>query len=60
MFFGRCVSSPAEFFLAEHNRRLRKYYRITDSGLKKIEAFKTDRQEIIPICKFVTGEDKND
>ena len=45
---------------AEHNGRLRKYYRITDSGLKKIEDFKTDWQEIISIYKFVTGEDKND
>ena len=43
---------------AEHNGRLRKYYRITPAGLERIEAFKEDWQEIIAIYKFVTKEDK--
>ena len=41
-------------YSAEHNSRLRKYYRITDEGLKRIEAFKNDWKEIISIYKFVT------
>jgi len=41
---------------AEHNGRLRKYYRITPLGLERIEAFKADWQEIIAIYKFVTKE----
>ena len=41
---------------AEHNGRLRKYYRITPLGLERIEAFKEDWQEIIAIYKFVTKE----
>jgi len=41
---------------AEHNGRLRKYYRITPAGLERIEAFKADWQEIIAIYKFVTKE----
>lgn len=45
---------------AEHNGRLRKYYHITDTGLKRIEDFKTDWQEIISIYRFVTKEDEND
>ena len=44
---------------AEHNGRLRKYYRITDSGMKKIEAFKAQWKEIVSIYRFVT-EEKND
>ena len=44
---------------AEHNGRLRKYYRITRLGLKRIEEFKSDWQEILTIYKFVTREDKN-
>lgn len=44
----------------EHNGRLRKYYHITDAGLKRIEDFKEDWQEILSIYRFVTKEDKND
>ena len=40
-----------------HNGRLRKYYRITDAGLKRIEDFKSEWQEIMAIYKFVTKED---
>ena len=42
---------------AEHGGRLRKYYHITDEGLKRIEDFKTEWQEIMAIYKFVTKED---
>ena len=39
---------------AEHSGRLRKYYRITDAGIDRIEDFKRDWEEIMPIYKFVT------
>ena len=45
---------------AEHNGRLRKYYHITDNGLKRIEDFKKDWREIMSIYRFVTKEDQND
>ena len=45
---------------AEHGGRLRKYYRITDEGIHRIEDFKTDWQEILSIYRFVTREDKTD
>ena len=45
---------------AEHNGRLRKYYRITDKGLARIEDFKKEWEEIISIYKFVAGEEKSD
>ena len=46
---------------AEHNGRLRKYYHITALGLKRIEEFKTEWEEIIAIYRFVTREEtKND
>ena len=44
---------------AEHGGRLRKYYRITDSGQQRIEDFKEDWKEIISIYRFVTKEDKD-
>ena len=42
---------------AEHNGRLRKYYRITPAGLERIEAFKEEWREIMLIYKFITKED---
>lgn len=45
---------------AEHDGRLRKYYRITDDGLNRIEEFKSDWKEILSIYRFVTKEDKHD
>ncbi len=42
---------------AEHNGRLRKYYHITDLGLKRISDFKQEWNEIIGIYNFVTREE---
>ena len=44
---------------AEHGGRLRKYYRITQSGVKRIEEFKEDWTEILSIYRFVIKEDAN-
>ncbi len=41
----------------EHDGRLRKYYHITNEGLKRIEDFKCDWNEILSIYKFVVKED---
>lgn len=43
---------------AEHNGRLRKYYHITDDGLRRIEDFKKEWQEIVAIYNFVIKEEK--
>ena len=42
---------------AEHCGRLRKYYHITDGGLRRIENFKDEWKEIMSIYRFVTKED---
>ena len=42
---------------AELGGRLRKYYRITKDGVKRIEEFKNEWKEIMSIYKFVTKED---
>lgn len=41
---------------AEHNGRLRKYYRITQLGRKRIRDFQEEWKEIMSIYKFVTRE----
>ena len=46
---------------AEHGGRLRKYYCITNEGLKRIEEFKNDWKELISIYNFVSeGDEEND
>lgn len=47
-------------YTAEHGGRLRKYYHITDQGLKRIEDFKNEWNEILCIYRFVTKEDNTD
>jgi len=44
---------------AEHDGRLRKYYSITDKGIRRIEDFKEDWKEILSIYNFVTREERN-
>ena len=39
---------------AEHDGRLRKYYRITLSGIKRIEEFKEEWKDVMMIYQFVT------
>lgn len=39
---------------AEHGGRLRKYYHITDVGLKRIDEFMSDWNEMLSIYRFVT------
>ena len=43
---------------AEHNGRLRKYYHITDLGLKRINDFEKEWNEIINIYNFVTRDEE--
>lgn len=45
---------------AEHEGRLRKYYHITELGLKRIEEFKDDWMEIMAVYRFITKEDGTD
>ncbi len=45
---------------AEHDGRLRKYYHITDAGLRRIENFKAEWREVALIYRFVVEEDKNE
>ena len=42
---------------AEHGGRLRKYYRITEAGRKRIDEFRSEWEEIMAIYRFITKED---
>ena len=41
---------------AEHDGRLRKYYRITEKGLGRIAEFREEWKEMMAIYRFVTKE----
>ena len=43
---------------AEHNGRLRKYYRITPLGKQRIEDFKNEWDELLRIYQFITGKEE--
>ena len=43
-----------------YNGRLRKYYRITQEGMQKIEDFKSEWQEILSVFRFISKEAQND
>ena len=41
---------------AEHDGRLRKYYRITKKGIQRLEEFKEEWREVMTIYQFVNKE----
>lgn len=45
---------------AEHGGRLRKYYHITELGLKRIAEFKQEWREIMRIYHFINREERED
>ena len=44
----------------EHDGRLRKYYSITQAGIKRISEFKEEWNEIMSIYRFIVKEDGTD
>ena len=53
------LADMLKVYTVEHDGRLRKYYHITQLGLKRIEDFKTEWQEVMSIYQFVIkGEGK--
>lgn len=43
---------------AEHDGRLRRYYRITETGKARIAAFLKDWEELLVIYRFVSKEEE--
>ena len=51
-----CVNS----YSVEHNSRLRKYYKITDVGLNKIQEFLIDWKVISNAHNYILGDEKHE
>ncbi len=54
------ASKMITVYTAEHNGRLRKYYHITDDGIKRIKEFRDEWKEVMSIYQFVVKEDSFD
>ncbi len=48
---GECLTT----YSVEHNGRLRKYYRITDAGRRRIDEFTEEWEDIMNVYRFITG-----
>ena len=53
------VSGMLTVRTAEHDGRLRKYYHITDAGIRRIKDFKEEWREVMSIYRFVVKEDSD-
>lgn len=49
-----------ETYSVEHNSRLRKYYKITNTGKERIKEFLDEWQQVMKIYYFIKGENLND
>ena len=48
---NRCLTT----YSVEHNGRLRKYYRITEQGRARIDAFLAEWQDVMRVYQFIAG-----
>jgi PadR family transcriptional regulator, regulatory protein PadR len=49
-------SEMVTVYSIEHNSRLRKYYKLTETGRQKIEDFKNEWKEVMTVYNFITAE----
>ena len=48
-----------ETYSAEHSGRLRRYYRITATGISRLDEYKNELMELKKVIDFIAGGDKN-
>lgn len=49
-----------EVSTVEYNGRLRKYYKITQKGIERINDFREDWHELLAVYRFITKGDHDD
>lgn len=54
------VNQYVETYSVEHNGRLRKYFKITDLGMRRIEEFLESWNEVEKIYQFIREESRNE
>ena len=53
---GACLTT----YSVAHNGRLRKYYRITEAGCRRIASFLKEWENVMKVYQFIKGETDND
>ena len=53
-------SECLQIYTVEHHSRLRKYYRITEAGLARIDDFLQGWQSMLEIYEYIKGDDDHD
>lgn len=54
------ISNALSVYTVEYNGRLRKYYKITQIGTKKIDDFILEWQEVMSVYEFIKEEKCNE
>lgn len=49
------VSGKVKSYNTEYNNRIRKYFSITQAGIKALENFEQDRMALIKVLDFISG-----
>ena len=49
------VAGKVKSYNTEYNNRIRKYFSITEIGLRSLEDFEKDREELLKILEFISG-----
>lgn len=44
----------------EHNNRIRRYYRITEKGVRHLQKFIEEQDELLRVVTFISGKDKTE
>ena len=49
------VAGKVKSYNTEYNNRIRKYFSITENGLRSLNEFEKDRVELLRILEFISG-----
>lgn len=49
-----------ETYNVEHNNRIRRYYRITEKGVRHLQKFIEEQDELLRVVTFISGKDKTE
>lgn len=50
-------ASCLEVYTVEHNSRLRKYYKITEAGINKVDEFIQEWDEVMQVYEFIASSE---
>lgn len=52
------AENSVETYNVEHNNRIRRYYRITQTGTERLQNFIEEQDELLRVIQFISGKDE--